>query len=70
MKADVVTIMSLGVVGLSTLLMLVVWRATDFLEPFWRGVISFAAWIAGFAVGCMLLWRGVSRLRNGKVGRL
>jgi len=65
-KADVVTVMSLGVVGFSAFLMLLVWKATDFLEPFWHGVISLAAWVAGFALGCMLLWKGVSRLSNNK----
>jgi membrane associated rhomboid family serine protease len=69
-KADIVTVMSLGVVGLSALLMLLVWRATDFLEPFWHGIISLAAWVAGFAIGCVLLWRGVARLSNNKGAKI
>ncbi|MEM0117550.1 MAG: hypothetical protein QXV32_03810 [Conexivisphaerales archaeon] len=67
-KADLVTLMSLGVAGLSAILMLMVWKITVFLEPFWHGIISLAAWVVGFVLGCMLLWSAVIRFSNRKSG--
>lgn len=62
MKQTLVPLLSLGVIAFSALVMYSVWIFTSVLSPFWHGVVSLFAWIAGFGIATAYFWKIVESL--------
>lgn len=65
-RAEILILISFGVVGLSSLITLLTWETTSFLDPFMHGIVSLASWVLAFAFGCLLFWKIAIRMSINK----
>jgi len=60
-KQVAVIALSMVPFALSSTLAFVAWEAVNGIEA-WRMITTSLTWIAGFAVGTQIFWKGVERL--------